>query len=61
MTVIQRELTHLQALEAEAIHVMREVAAELAEDPDGVRFAHPEDAMPDEVAICAGLHQKGII
>ena len=40
---------------------LREVAAELAEDPDGVRFAHPEDAMPDEVAICAGLRQKGII
>jgi len=40
---------------------VREVAAELAEDADAVRFAYPEQAMPDEVAICTGLRQKGII
>ena len=40
---------------------LREVVAELAEDVEAVRFEHPEQAMPDEVAICTGLHQKGII
>ena len=40
---------------------LREVVAELADDAEAVRFAHPEEAMPDEVAICTGLRQKGII
>jgi len=38
-----------------------EVVAEFAEGADDVRFAHSEQAMPDEVAICTGLRKKGII
>ncbi|MBM3991276.1 MAG: hypothetical protein FJ298_09770 [Planctomycetes bacterium] len=40
---------------------LREVVAELAVDPQSVHFDHPELAMPDEVAICLGMDQNGII
>ena len=64
MTVQTYELSHLQALEAESMHIFREVAAVICGEVDayvhGGGFYEWDTAAPVAVARAAGLHASRI-